>query len=176
MKASLPALEPAMAARRSRPPLSWRAIAASTFFAGSVMLLVLGLLSITVYEEPAFKILAMIAATVHGPALVERIGDFDVALLFTAFTVHFALAFLYATALACLLRDLPAWSGPWAGMAFGALLYYANLHGFTLAFGWFAELRTADTFVAHVLFGLLLGRGVPATGVEALPARRLAIS
>lgn len=165
-----------MTARRTRHPLSWRAIAASTFFAGSVMLLVLGLLSITVYEEPAFKILAMIAATVHGPALIDRIGDFEVALLATAFAVHFALAFLYATALACLLRDLPAWSGPWVGMAFGAVLYYANLHGFTMAFDWFAELRTVDTFMAHVLFGLLLGRGVPASDAETVPARRLALS
>jgi hypothetical protein len=165
-----------MAAARSRPLPSWQAIVGTAFFAGSAMLLALGVLSITVYEEPAFKILAMIAATVHGPAMIERMADFDATLLATAFAVHFSLAFLYTMALACVLRDLPAWSGPWVGIAFGALLYYANLHGFTLAFGWFAELRTADTFVAHLLFGLLLARGVPGAVREPLAARRLALS
>ena len=161
----------------TRPPLCWRAIVATAFFAGSVMWLLLGVLSITIYEEPAFKLMAMMAATVHGPEMLARMAEADAGLIATAFAVHFCLAFLYAAALAGVLRDAPEWAGPWAGMAFGALIYYANLHGFTLAFGWFSELRTVDTFLAHVVFGLLLGRGVqPARTGDPAPNRRLVLS
>lgn len=152
------------------------AVPAAAFFAGSVMLLALGLLSITVYQEPAFKLVAMMAATVIGPEALQRGADLDASVLAAAFAVHFGLALVYAAALATILRDLPEWSAPWAGMAFGALVYCANLHGFTLAFGWFAELRTVDTFVAHVAFGLLLARGVSAPRRPHAAAQRLALT
>jgi len=158
-----------------RPPVRWQAVPATALFAGAVMLLALGLLSITVYEEPAFKILAMIAATVDGPAVLRAANEPDLGVLATAFVVHFGLALGYAAAMAAILRDLPGWSAPWVGLAFGVAAYYANLHGFTLAFEWFEELRTFDTLVAHLVFGVLLARGVaPASSRE--PAPRLAFS
>ena len=152
------------------------AVPATAFFAGSLMLLALGSLSIAVYEEPAFKLLAMMAATVLGPDALQRAADVHAGVLAAGFAVHFGLALVYAAALATVLRDLPEWSAPWAGMAFGVLVYYANLHGFTLAFGWFAELRTVDTFVAHVAFGLLLARGVCAPRRLRSAAQRLALT
>jgi hypothetical protein len=158
-----------------RPSIRWHAIPATALFAGAVMLLALGLLSIAVYEEPAFKILAMMAATVHGPSVLQAITEPDLRVLVTAFGVHFGLALGYATALAAILRDLPRWSAPWVGLAFGLAAYYANLHGFTLAFAWFEELRTFDTLVAHLAFGVLLARGV-APGEAREPAPRLAFS
>ena len=157
-----------------RRPSFLHVVPATAMFAGSVMLLALGLLSITVYEEPAFKLLAMMAATVLGPDVLRHPGEADAGVLLAAFVVHFGLALAYASALAAILRDLPEWSAGWVGMAFGALVYYANLHGFTLAYAWLAELRTVDTFVAHVTFGLLLARGVGAPGPARAPAHRLA--
>lgn len=165
-----------MALAKNLHPPCWRTVAGSAFFAGSILLLALGLLSITVYEEPPFKLLAMMAATVHGPEALPRAWDVELPVLATAFAVHFGLALLYAAALACVLRTLPEWSAPWIGMAFGALLYYANLHGFTMAFEWFGELRTADTFVSHVVFGLLLARGVAPEPQRRVPSRRLALA
>lgn len=166
---------PRAMAAHTRHPSAFHAVPATALFAGAVMLLALGLLSITVYEEPAFKLLAMMAATVLGPEALQRGTDADARVLATAFAVHFGLALVYATALAAVLRDLPRWSAPWAGMAFGALAYYANLHGFTFAFDWFAELRTLDTFVAHVAFGLLLARGVAGSPPAPSPSHRLAL-
>ena len=65
-----------MAATAHRPSFL-HAVPATALFAGSVMLLVLGLLSITVYEEPAFKLVAMMAATVLGPDVLHRASDAD---------------------------------------------------------------------------------------------------
>src|SRR5690349_15024259 len=122
--------------------------------AGSALLTLLVLLSVGLYDEPAWKVPQMIGATLRGPSAAE-LHAFDPALAALGVAIHFTLSVLYALAFAGLTADwrrFPALTG----IAFGAALYFANLHGFTQLFPWFLELRTPDTLAAHAFYGLLL--------------------
>ena len=123
--------------------------------AGSVFLTLMVALSVGLYDEPAWKIPQMIAATLRagGPA-----RGFDPAWTLLGVAMHFALAALYALAFAGITAELRSRYTATLGVAFGGALYFVNLHGFTHLFPWFAELRTTDTLLAHALFGLMLAR------------------
>lgn len=122
--------------------------------AGTATLGVMESMSLLVYDEPAWKLLRMMAAIARGPSALAPEGEFDAAIVALGLGTHYALSLLYTLALAALLRELPRGAAPMAGLAFGVALYFANLHAFTGLFPWFAEMRTADTLVAHAVFGL----------------------
>jgi hypothetical protein len=130
----------------------------SGLFCGAVLLgLLIGFANVIYGEEP-WKLLRMIAATVTGPTALAQPEEFDARLVLMGTLMHFLFSTLYALALAGVLAECRKALAPWLGLAFGVGLYFANLHGFTLLFPWFAELRTIDTFVAHAFFGLLLAQ------------------
>ena len=122
--------------------------------AGSALLTLLVLLSVGVYDEPAWKVPQMIGATLRG-ADAAGLRAFDPALAALGVAVHFTLSVLYALAFAGLASEMRR-NTALAGIAFGAALYFMNVYGFTQLFPWFFELRTPDTLVAHAFYGLLL--------------------
>jgi hypothetical protein len=122
--------------------------------AGSALLSILVLFSVAFYDEPAWKVPQMIAATVRGAAAAEE-RVFVPSLAALGVAVHFTLSVLYALAFAGLVAETRRHTAL-LGLAFGVALYFVNLHGFTQLFAWFAELRTLDTLAAHGFFGLLL--------------------
>jgi len=132
---------------RARPG----AAIAAGLAAGSVFLTLLVALSVVAYDEPAWNVPQMIGAVLTGGA-PGRLFDPSLALL--GVMLNFTLATLYALAFAGIFG--PGRRSPALGVAFGIALYFANLHGFSPLFPWFAELRTGDTLAAHALFGLLL--------------------
>jgi hypothetical protein len=101
----------------------------------------------------------MVAALARGPGALEPDDEFDLAIVAIGLTLFYALSMLYGLALAWILTEAPRRHAGLLGIAFGVALYFANFHGFTAIFPWFAEYRTVDTFVAHALYGLLLARG-----------------
>jgi hypothetical protein len=131
---------------------------ASGLFCGAVMLGLLTGFANVIYGEEPWKLLRMIAATVAGPQSLAQPDEFDARLVLMGTLMHFLFSTLYALALAGVLVECRKALAPWLGLAFGTGLYFANLHGFTLLFPWFAELRTIDTFAAHAFFGLLLAQ------------------
>lgn len=146
-------------ALRTRPARIYRRAALGAgLFAGAALLLLLVALGVAIYDESPWKLLRMVAATVHGAGTIAPADAFDLSLVGTGVLLHFALSVLYAFALAGLLADFRAWAAPWVGIAFGVALYFANFHGFSHVYWWFVELRTLDTLIAHALFGLLLAR------------------
>lgn len=146
-------------ALRARPAaLCWRAAVAAGLAAGAALLAVLILLGVVIYDESPWKFLRMMAATVRGDGAFDADGSFDLAIVTTGLLAHFALSLAFAFALAGLLADFRRWFAPWVGLAFGIALYFMVFHGATQAFGWFAELRTPDTFLAYGVYGLLLAR------------------
>lgn len=158
------------------PALRWSHVAATTLFAGSMGLLLLGTLSIVVWNEPPWRLMGMIAATLEGPDALASGETIVPHVLATAFCVHFFLTALYATAFASVALEMRPALVPWAGLAFGALLYVAHFHGFTLRFAWFEQLRSPDTFAAHLLFGLWLSAAAGREALAAGAAARLANS
>lgn len=123
--------------------------------AGTLSLLVMVMLSTSVYDESIWKLPRMSAAVIAGKGALEPDDEFSATLVALGVLVHFALALLYSLALATLVKDMPEAAAPWIGMTVGVALYFANLHGFTQLFPWFAELRTLDTLAAHVLFAIV---------------------
>lgn len=142
----------------------WRvgSVVEAGLLAGGIALAAMVAISVAAYDESPWKLLRMMAAIVAGPGALAPADDFDAGIVAAGLAVHFALAVLYTAALRSVLRDVPREAAPLAGLAFGIALYAANLHGFTALFGWFEEMRTADTFVAHALFGLLAASLCPA--------------
>ena len=125
--------------------------------AGTALLVAMLVTAVAIYDESPWRVIRMIAATVYGEAALDGDG-FDARIVAVGLAMHYALSMLYSLALAGLLVDFRRWLAPWMGLAFGIALYFANLYGFSHLFAWFVELRTADTLVAHALFGLLLAR------------------
>ena len=148
-----PALLPAPAER-----LHAGAALASGLFGGAVLLGMLVGFANVIYGEEPWKLLRMIAATVQGPQALAPANEFDARLALMGGAMHFLFSTLYALALAGVVAEFRRAYAPLLGLAFGVGLYFANLHGFTLIFPWFAELRTIDTFAAHAFFGLLLAQ------------------
>lgn len=105
------------------------------------------------FPELLFRDARLTAAVVLGRQVLPPPDTFDTAVMITAGTVHFLLSAAYGIALALLLTRWPRHAVA-VGAGFGAALYLVNLFGFTAMFPWFAQVRDADTFMAHIVFGL----------------------
>lgn len=125
--------------------------------AGTIAFALMEAFAVLVYDEPAWKLVRMMAAIVRGPAALAPQDEGDAAIAAIGFGTHYALSLLYALALAGVMRGVPRDLGPIVGFCFGVALYFANLHGFTRIFPWFVEMRTVDTLVAHAVFGMMAG-------------------
>jgi hypothetical protein len=136
-----------------------RAALLAAGLAGTVLLAVMQFIGAVAYDESPWKLLRMVAALARGPGVLEPDDEFDLAIVAIGLTLFYALSMLYGLALAWILTEAPRRDAGLPGIAFGVALYFANFHGFTAIFPWFAEYRTIDTFVAHALYGLLLARG-----------------
>lgn len=149
-------LASAPAKRRER--LDVGAAMGAGVFAGTLFLMMMLAFSAAIYGEPPTVLLRMIAATVRGPAALSADEQYDMAFATLGLTLHYAFAVLYALAFVGVMVECRRALAPWLGLAFGAFLYALNLHGFTMLFPWFADLRTLDTLVAHLVFGFLLSQ------------------
>ena len=145
---------------RARP--SAAAALPAAIFAATAMLLAMQFIGIVAYDESPWKLLRMVAALARGPGVLQPEDEFDFMVVATGLTLFYAIAALYGLALACILTESPRRYASILGIGFGLALYCANFLGFTALFPWFAEYRTIDTVLAHVVFGLLLARAYSA--------------
>ncbi len=127
--------------------------------AGAIAFLLLQLAAIVIYDESPWRLVRAFAAMVRGPAVLVPDDEFDAAVALVGLTLFFAISTLYSLALSGLVSEAPRRWAPALGAAFGAALYFANFHGFTALFPWFAPYRTLDTLAAHVIFGIAAARG-----------------
>lgn len=143
-------------AKRER--LDATAAMAAGSFAGALCLLLMLAFGAAIYGEAPIRLLRMIAATVRGPGTMALSEDFDLPLATLGLVMYFAYSAAFALAMTGVMIECPRRASRWVGLAAGAAFYGVNLYGCTLLFPWFAELRTLDTFVAHVAFGLLVSQ------------------
>ena len=147
--------------RPARPvaePLDFGRALRCGMLAGGVMLLLLIGLAVTVYDEAPWKLPRMVAAVVLGPGVLEPSQEFDARAVATGVFLYAVFSMLYGVALASLVVGLRRRLAPLVGIAVGAALYVLHFHLFTLPCPWLAELRSADTLAAHLVFGLLAAR------------------
>jgi hypothetical protein len=101
----------------------------------------------------------MIAATLLGPAVMDLDTGFGAGMAAAAIVALGAMWLLCGTVLAWTVMQGRAALAPWIGLAAGAALYAVNLYGLAAAYPWLAELRSADTLAAHLVFGLVAAQG-----------------
>ena len=94
------------------------------------------------------------AALVLGEAALSPSTGFDAGIMLAATGIHFALSVIYAALLLPVAKRLAFVPSLLAGAGFGALLYFVNLHGFTVIFPWFSEARGGITLAVHPVFGM----------------------
>ncbi|KXS33794.1 MAG: sodium:proline symporter [Candidatus Gallionella acididurans] len=101
-----------------------------------------------------FRDARLTAALVLGSSVLPPPATFDTGIMLAATLVHFALSVVYAALLARLTSGLENIPALLAGAAFGIVLYFINLYGFTAVFPWFAQARGWITLIAHAVFGV----------------------
>jgi hypothetical protein len=142
--------------RRQRRAMRVRAILLAAVVAGAVSTLVqvaLWLVFTDAFPKVLYRDARLAAALVAGPWALRRPDQFDVYVLLIATLVHFALSIAFAAPLAPLVSRCAMAQALARGIAFGAVLYFVNLHLVTFVFPWFEASRGAIAFVAHVAFG-----------------------
>ena len=101
-----------------------------------------------------FRDARLTAALVLGNSALPPPATFDTGIMLVATLIHFALSLVYAALLARLTLSLGNVPALLAGAAFGIVLYFVNLYGFTAIFPWFAQARGWITLIAHGVFGV----------------------
>lgn len=101
-----------------------------------------------------FRDARLTAAIVLGHHVLPPPATFDITVMLAAGIIHFALSLIYGITLALALARWHRRHGAVIGAAFGLALYLINLYGFTTLFPWFTRVRDANTFMAHIVFGV----------------------
>jgi hypothetical protein len=153
------AQRPALAALRRRARFDVSAAGFASLVAGVLALVLLEAASITIYDEPAWKLPRMAAALLLGPRALEPDDEFSLAVVGAGILVHVVLALGFGTLIARIAAFAPRAAAAWIGLACGIVLYAIDLHGATRFFPWFEPMRTADTLLAHALFGIAAAAG-----------------
>ena len=140
------------------PNLRLDALLVATLAAGTLSTVVqvaLWLLFTDAWPSVLFRDARLAAALVLGPSVLPPPASFDPVVMAVATVVHFALSLVYSAIVAlCVAGQSPARAVA-RGAAFGLVLYFVNMHGFTLIFPWFAQARGWITVAAHVAFGIV---------------------
>lgn len=96
------------------------------------------------------------AAIVMGRGVLSPPVTFDWDVMLIATLIHFALSIAYGIVLACFISRLGVTLSLAVGALYGLVLYVINMHGFTIIFPWFSEVRDWITIVTHAVFGVVI--------------------
>ena len=151
----IPETSPALASASRRRAVRLAKAARAGALAGAAMAAVLAFLSVTVYDEALWRLPRMIAATVLGTGVLQPEDAFDGRVVLTMLALMLDLGIACALALTSVAGRLHGLRLAALGVGFGVALYALDLHVLPLAYPWLAELRSVDTLMAHLLFGLL---------------------
>lgn len=146
----------------NRRTADWTAAAVSGFAAGAVLMVLDLLWSAMFNPHGPWRTSHMIAPIFLGrDAVPASGGEFSVGVVAIALATHYLLGIVFGLVMVAVMAHFALDETPLkavgAGTAFGAVLYVVNFHILIVFFPWLAELRGADTFAAHLLFGCVAG-------------------
>ena len=135
-------------------------IAAVAGFVGGAILMVLELLwSVTGGANP-WIIANKIAGIFLGPDVAQS-SDFSTGAVAVALATHYVLGIVFGCVLAIILAGLHVEDRLGMGLAlgavFGTLLYLFSFFVMTQVYPWFAEARNLETYIGHLIFGMVVG-------------------
>lgn len=142
----------------------WSAAVCAGLIGGAVLMVLELLWSTTVTGESPWRNSHLIAAIVMGDRALES-AEFSVGIVAVALVVHYLLGILFSVVLAIVISGFRYESNPgmleMSGVLFGAALYLFSFHGMSAFFPWMAELRGWATFIAHIVFGMIVVLAYP---------------
>jgi hypothetical protein len=137
----------------------WPAAAVAGFIGGATLMVLELLWSITGGENP-WIITHKIAGITLGSQAVAS-SDFSVGIVALALATHYVLGMLFGCLLAVILSAARLDDSPGMalaiGAAFGVLLYVFSFYVMSRAYPWFVDMRTLETFIGHLIFGMVTG-------------------
>ena len=136
----------------------WKVAAVSGFVAGAVLMVLELLWATLAGDGNPWLASHMVAAIVMGPDVLQSV-DFSLPIVIVALVTHYILGIAFGLILAGIIvpyrLDSSIGMVLVTGAVFGLVLYLFNFYGMVRMFEWFAEMRGAATFVAHLIFGMV---------------------
>lgn len=137
----------------------WPAALIAGFLAGALLMILEFLWAVTGGNDP-WLVAHKVAGITLGHNVVTT-SDFSVGVIALALITHYVLGMLFGCILAIVLSAFRLEQSPGMafgiGAAFGIVLYIFNFYVMAKAYPWFAEMRTLETFIGHVIFGMTAG-------------------
>ena len=137
----------------------WPAAAVSGFIAGALLMMLELLWSVTGGENP-WIVTHKIAGIVLGYDVAHAV-DLSVGIIALALVIHYVLGIVFACILAFIISALHVEDSPGMALTLGALfgmvLYFFSFYVMTRAYPWFVDMRGLETFIGHVIFGMVAG-------------------
>lgn len=135
-------------------------VAAVAGFVGGATLMVLELLwSVTGGTNP-WIVANKIAGIFLGSGVAQS-TEFSISVIAVALLTHYVLGIVFGCILAAILAVLHLEDSLGmalaTGAAFGTLLYLFSFYLMTSFYPWFAEARNLETFIGHLIFGMVVG-------------------
>lgn len=137
----------------------WLAALTAGFLAGALLMILELLWAVSGGNDP-WAVAHKVAAITLGRD-VAAASNFSFSIIATALVTHYVLGMLFACILAAILSSFRMDDSPGMafsmGAAFGIVLYVLNFYVMAKVYPWFVEMRTLETFIAHVIFGMMAG-------------------
>lgn len=137
----------------------WAAAAVSGFAAGAVLMVLDLLWSVFFNPDGPWRTSHMIAPIFTGADLPTTGYHFSLGVVAIALAIHYLLGIVFGLVMAVVLVQLRLDATPArtlvAGAVMGAVLYLINFSVMVQLFPWLSALRGADTFAAHIVFGIV---------------------
>lgn len=137
----------------------WPAALIAGFLAGALLMILELLWAVSGGNDPW-----LVAHKVAGITLGQNVAttsEFSIGVIATALITHYVLGMLFGCILAAILSafrldDSPSMAFA-IGAAFGIVIYIFNFYVMAKAYPWFVDMRTLETFIGHVIFGMTAG-------------------
>lgn len=137
----------------------WPAALIAGFLAGALLMILELLWAVSGGNDPW-----LVAHKVAGITLGQNVAttsEFSIRVIATALITHYLLGMLFGCILAAILSAFRLDDSPGMafgiGAAFGIVIYIFNFYVMAKAYPWFVEMRTLETFIGHVIFGMTAG-------------------
>jgi hypothetical protein len=135
----------------------WPAAAVAGFVAGAILMVLELLWSLMTPGASPWAMSHKIAAIVMGPGALQS-SDFSIGVVAIALVTHYVLGIVFGLVLAAIIAPFHFDSSTGmlvlVGAVFGALIYLVDFYGMVRMFRWFSDMRSWETLVAHLVFGI----------------------
>jgi hypothetical protein len=136
----------------------WKAAVWAGLIAGLIFMMVEMIMVLVFLGQSPWGPPRMIAAMLMGKEVLPPPAAFDGSVMMTAMMIHFPLSIVYGLILGWIVHRLAGAKVALIGAVFGLTIYFINFYLVApVLFPWFTEAQNMVSFLAHFLYGVVLG-------------------